>query len=299
MLDGFVLIISSILDVQDTFISSFYNILSYKESAYYAQDYLKIYSLARENRDKAGENAVDSDADIAFSDVSFKYPNTDRFAVENVSVEIREGEKIAVVGENGSGKTTFCKLLLGLYHPAGGRIERSERFDPSATFQDFCRYSLTVRDNVVISSSADDAKIEKAFAVSGFDKVCAASDLNLDTVLGTVSGEGVNLSGGEWQRLAIARCFYDEQKNVIVLDEPHASLDPVAEVNMYEYYKNIIDFEKKTLIFVTHRLTSAKMCDRIIVLHKGHIVEDGSHGELLAKEGYYRELYAAQAQNYL
>ena len=108
----------------------------------------------------------------------------------------------------------------------------------------------------------------------------------------------MNLSGGEWQRLAIARCFYDDSKNLIVLDEPHASLDPRAEVKMYEYYGNIIGSEKKCLIFVTHRLTSAKMCDRILVFRKGRLVEDGSHSELLVRKGYYYKLYTAQSQNY-
>ena len=224
-------------------------------------------------------------------------------ALEDVSVDIGCGEKIAVVGENGSGKTTFCKILLGLYQPSGGKVEYRSGLAASVTFQDFCRYHLSVKDNIVLGNVSLEGDQEfgilKAMEISGFDEVCRTSGLTLNSMLGTVAGEGVNLSGGEWQRLAIARCFYDNSKNLIVLDEPHASLDPKAEVKMYEYYGNIIECEKKCLIFVTHRLTSAKMCDRILVFRKGRLVEDGSHMELLDRKGYYYEMYTTQSQNYI
>lgn len=304
LIDGFVIVVTSILDVQDTFISAYYNILGYRESSYYAKDYLSIYHMAnglRNDSETASED-LPPKAFLRLQNVSFQYPLGRRRALEDVSVTIGWGEKIAVVGENGSGKTTFCKIILGLYQPDGGKVEYCSGIASSVTFQDFCRYHLSVRDNIVLGnvSLAGDVKagILKAMKVSGFDEVCRTSGLTLDSILGTVSGDGVNLSGGEWQRLAIARCFYDDSKNLIVLDEPHASLDPRAEVKMYEYYGNIIGSEKKCLIFVTHRLTSAKMCDRILVFRKGRLVEDGSHSELLVRKGYYYKLYTAQSQNY-
>ncbi len=305
LIDGFVMVVSSILDVQDTFISAYYNILGYRESSYYAKDYLQIYHMANDSErgSRTASVSLPPGELLSLRNVSFQYPLGGRMALEDVSVDIGCGEKIAVVGENGSGKTTFCKILLGLYQPSGGKVEYRSGLAASVTFQDFCRYHLSVKDNIVLGNVSlegdQESGILKAMEISGFDEVCRTSGLTLNSMLGTVAGEGVNLSGGEWQRLAIARCFYDNSKNLIVLDEPHASLDPKAEVKMYEYYGNIIECEKKCLIFVTHRLTSAQMCDRILVFRKGRLVEDGSHMELLDRKGYYYEMYTTQSQNYI
>lgn len=299
--DGLVIIINSIIDVQDTFISSFYNILSYKESSLYAKDLLDIENIA--SCDLMKSNQPDSNKSVAeFQNVFYHYPSLNENALDGISVQIQQGEKIAIVGENGSGKTTFCKLLLGLYTPISGKVCIDNSVEFTVTFQDYCRYDLTIRDNISlgkIEHKNDDLKLNKKMVLSGFKETFEKKNLNLETELGTVTGQGINLSGGEWQKLAITRCFFNDAKNrVIVLDEPHASLDPIAEADLYKYYFSLINNEQETIIFVTHRLSSASLCDRILVFDSGKIVEDGSHQQLMKLKGHYYELFSAQKKHY-
>ncbi|WP_081676653.1 ABC transporter ATP-binding protein [Butyrivibrio sp. NC3005] len=298
--DGLVIVINSIVDVQDTFISSYYNILSYKESTLYAKDLFEIEKFIFDSN--ADKNMKDKQNAIEVRNISFNYPSCEKNVLENVSLVVKQGEKIAIVGENGSGKTTFCKLLLGLYETSNGEIQVNGEDEFSVTFQDYCKYDLNVRDNITlgnIKNHNDEERINESMELSGFKKTYIKRRFDLDTELGTIKGKGVNLSGGEWQKLAISRCFFRNNGNkIIILDEPHASLDPISEAELYEYYNTIIDKEKNTVIYVTHRLSSAKCCDRIIVFDSGRIVEDGSHQELIAKRGKYYKLFSVQNQYY-
>lgn len=299
--DGLVIIINSIIDVQDTFISSFYNILNYKESSLYAKDFLEIEQLAGRGRVKF-KNSNLKNTVVEFRNVCYHYPAANKNVLNDISIQIKRGEKVAIVGENGSGKTTFCKLLLGLYSPVSGEVCKDESVKFTVAFQDYCRYDLTIRDNISlgkVENRNSDMDIIDKMELSGFKATFEKLHLSLETELGTVTSTGINLSGGEWQKLAIARCFFNDGRNrVVVLDEPHASLDPIAEADLYKYYFSLINNEQETVIFVTHRLSSASLCDRILVFDSGKIVEEGSHMELMDLKGHYYELFSAQKKHY-
>ncbi|MDR3123743.1 MAG: ABC transporter ATP-binding protein/permease [Treponema sp.] len=224
--------------------------------------------------------------------------------MRGVSFEIRSGERAAIVGENGAGKSTIIKLLLGLYRPGSGDIvingrninsipddERSAEF--GAVFQDYCSYQFTLRENVAlgdISKLHDDAAITRALEMAGADTIAG-----LDAPLGKIEDKGIDLSGGQWQRIAIARSYLRDAPYVI-LDEPTASLDPLAESAMYENFATVL--KNRGCIMISHRLASARMADRILVLDRGTIVETGSHAELSGAGGLYADMYQAQSAWY-
>lgn len=254
------------------------------------------------------EEAVDMKKGIVCKNVSFKYPDAEEYALKNINLNITDGEIIALVGENGSGKTTLTKLLLGLFEPTKGDVivggkntkevsRNSFRAKSSAVFQNFSKYKLTLRENVGISDfenmdSDSDTRSALAKVEVDFSKKVLPNDL--DTVLSS-EFEGVDLSGGQWQKVAIARGIYKEH-DFIVLDEPTSAIDPVQETELYQNFKKIS--EGKTALLVTHRLGSAKMADKIIVLDKHQIVESGTHEELMKKKGKYQEMFMKQAQWY-
>ncbi len=240
---------------------------------------------------------------LAFEQVTFRYPGMEKPVLDDISFTIRPNERIALVGVNGAGKSTLIKLLCGLYAPESGRIllngrdldtldkaDRQRAF--SVVFQDFCRYELTVRENVAfgnISRIADDAHLQTALRQG------MAEGFALDDVLGKLEDGGRDLSGGQWQRLAIARaCAADSA--FVILDEPTASLDPLAESRMYQSFAEVL--KNRGCILISHRLASARMADRILVLDGGHITENGSHEELIAESGLYARMYEAQSAWY-
>lgn len=254
----------------------------------------------------------DQDTVASFEHVAFSYPQGDgSLVLEDVTFDITEGEHVALVGRNGAGKSTVVKLLAGLYNPTSGSIQvpngnggnngndSSEgncglRGRVSFVFQDFMRYDLDLRHNVALGSVDkldDDEALTQALARSGF----TYEGLSLDTPLGKIESSGVDLSGGQWQRLAIARALVSDSP-LIVLDEPTASLDPLAECELYQSFGEAM--KGRACLIISHRLASAQMCDRIIVLDEGRIVQEGSHDELMAQEGLYREMYRAQASWY-
>lgn len=242
---------------------------------------------------------------ITLKDVSFKYPNLQQNILSNINLTIKKGETIAIVGQNGSGKTTLCKIIAGLYPIQSGKIlydninlENIKYYNTSAIFQNFCKYEMILKDNVSISQikdSENNDKILKSIKKSG---LILQNDLfynNIDTMLGK-EFDGIDLSGGQWQRIAIARGLFKEH-NFIILDEPTSAIDPIEETNLYNNFSNIC--KNKTAILVTHRLGSVKLADRIIVLKNGKIVEEGSHKELIIKDGEYKKLYFSQKKWYL
>lgn len=244
---------------------------------------------------------------ITFKNVSFKYPGSDDYALKNISFHVKTYEKIAIVGHNGSGKTTLVKCLLGLYPVTEGDIFfdniniqdiKPEELNENITtiFQDFIKYSFTVKENIAFSNVKDlenNTKIVEA-AKSGniHDDILNLSN-KYETNLGKFLKDGVDLSGGQWQRMAIARAFFKDSK-IIVLDEPTAALDPLAEIEFIKQYKTLSI--GKTSFFISHRMAIGKMVDRIMVLKNGELVEMGTHKELINKKGDYAKLYNNQAQ---
>lgn len=245
---------------------------------------------------------------IAFRNVSFKYPGTERYALKNLSLELVVGEKLAIVGMNGSGKTTMIKLLCRLYDPQEGEIllngvdirkfkqeEYSRLF--SVVFQDFMLYPFPLAQNVAVSGSYDSGLVRKCLEDVDFGERLASMEKGLETYLyKDYEDEGIEISGGEAQKIAIARAIYKEAP-FILLDEPTAALDPLAEYEIYSNFDRITG--TKTAVYISHRLSSCRFCGKIAVFHEGELVQFGSHKELVAdRSGKYYELWSAQAQYY-
>lgn len=255
------------------------------------------------------EKRSDRKYEIEFKNVSFKYPGADYYALKNVNMKFEIGKKLAVVGMNGSGKTTFIKLLCRLYDPTEGEIllngidirkynYREYMMIFSVVFQDFNLFSLTLGENVAARTDYEKERVLDALKDCGFTDAFSKMPEGLDTYLyKDFDKNGINVSGGEAQKIAIARALY-KNAPFIIMDEPTASLDPVAEAEIYEKFNSIIG--DKTAIYISHRLSSCKFCDKIAVFHNGTVVQMGSHETLAAdKKGKYFQLWMAQAQYYV
>ncbi len=253
------------------------------------------------------EKRSDKKYDIEFNNVSFKYPNTDVYALKNVSVKFSIGKKMAVVGENGSGKTTFIKLLCRMYDPTEGEILLNgidiTKYNYkdyisifSVVFQDFQLLAYSLAENVASSTKYDKATVIKCLEQAGFGERLKSMPKGIETVLyKNLDNDGVEISGGEAQKIALARALYKDAA-FIILDEPTAALDPIAEAEIYEKFNEIVG--DKTAVYISHRLSSCKFCDEILVFEQGRAIGQGSHSELLEKNIKYRELWNAQAQYY-
>ena len=254
------------------------------------------------------EKRSDRQYEVEFRDVSFKYPGSDLWALRHVNMKFKVGKRLAIVGENGSGKTTFIKLLCRLYDPQEGQILlngidiRKYRYDDymnifSVVFQDFQLICQPLGANVAGSMEYDRDRVRKALIDAGFGDRLATMGKGLDTMLyKDLSEDGVDVSGGEAQKIAIARALYKDAP-FIILDEPTAALDPIAEAEIYSKFNDIAG--DKTAIYISHRLSSCKFCDEIAVFHEGAVIQHGTHAELVADtNGKYHELWNAQAQYY-
>ncbi len=254
------------------------------------------------------EKRSDKRYDIEFRDVSFRYPGAEDYALNRVSLKLKVGERLAVVGMNGSGKTTFIKLMCRLYDPTQGEIFMNDfnirKYDYreyldlfSVVFQDYKLLSVSLGSNVSSSDRWNTEKAEYLLEEVGFGERYRHLPKKLETILyKDFAEDGVNVSGGEAQKIALARALYKDAP-FIILDEPTAALDPVAEAEIYAKFDKIVG--DKTAIYISHRLSSCRFCDRIAVFHQGQIVQVGTHEELLAdKSGKYYELWNAQAQYY-
>lgn len=243
--------------------------------------------------------------EIRFENVSFSYPDG-RKALSNVSFTIKKGEKLAIVGENGTGKSTIVKLLLRFYDPTEGKITidglnlkemdlKAWRLSISAVFQDFGQYHFNVYENVALGdTNASQERILAAIQKGGFTSILDRLPDGLNTQLGK-EFDGTALSGGEWQRLAMSRAFLRES-NLLILDEPTASLDPQSEQEIFTKFSDHVD--GKTALLITHRLGSVKMADRILVFKNGTLIENGTHHQLVQSRGVYFSLYTMQANQY-
>lgn len=248
---------------------------------------------------------------IEFQNVSFHYPGTERDVIKNVNLTLRPGETAVLVGLNGAGKTTLIKLLTRLYDPTEGRIlldgEDLKRYDTAELykmfgiiFQDFGRYAVTVADNIHfgdVHRTPVPEDIREAAVQANVDGYISRLPQQYDTPLMRIfDREGTELSGGQWQKLAIARAFYSTS-DILILDEPTASLDAIAEQEIFNTFDQLR--RDKTTIFVSHRLSSATVASKIVVLEYGEVVEEGTHAELMEKRGKYYELFSTQAKRYV
>lgn len=272
----------------------------------YAYEYIVLmrYPVAI----KKGERHVEKKPHtIEFRNVDFTYPNTEVQVLKNVSLTLHAEEHLSVVGLNGAGKTTFVKLLCRLYDPTAGEIlldginiseydykEYMQLFSP--VFQDFKLFAFSMKENIVLGDDVEKEAVLPLVKQVGLEEKVSSMEKGLDTPLFKFYEEdGIEPSGGEQQKLAIARALY-KKAPVVILDEPTAALDPVAEYDIYRQFEELVG--GKTAVYISHRLSSCKFCDRIAVFAEGQVAEYGTHDELLKQGGIYAEMFAAQAQYY-
>lgn len=280
-----------------------------KRDTVFAKDYLEFMSL--EKRKYQGtiplEKRRDNKFKVDFENVSFKYPGSDQYVIKDLNLSFVIGEKMAIVGKNGSGKTTFIKLLCRLYDVTEGCIKVNgidiRKYDYkeycrlfAVVFQDFKMFAFPLGENIAASDTVDEVRAIDALKRAGMGERLASLEEGLNTYVGKEYDEsGVNFSGGEKQKMAIARAIYKDAPFVI-MDEPTAALDPQSECEVFEGFDKMVG--KKTAIYISHRLASCRFCEDILVFDKGRVVQRGSHEQLEQQDGLYRELWTAQAQYY-
>lgn len=279
--------------------------------ALYLDDLYSFFEIEPEIRSKPGALPVPAPIrrGFVFEGVGFRYEGSERWALRGLSFELHAGEVLALVGENGAGKTTLVKLLARLYDPDEGRILLDGRdlrdydlddlrANIGVIFQDFVRYHLTAAENIgvgQIDAMGDRARIERAARKGMADEVVAGLPRGYDQVIGRRFKDGVDLSGGQWQKIAIARAYMRDAQ-VMILDEPTAALDARSEYEVFERFKELSD--NKTAVLISHRFSSVRMADRILVLADGKVEASGTHAELMAQGGGYAELFELQAAGY-
>ncbi|KYF65085.1 ABC transporter ATP-binding protein [Sorangium cellulosum] len=278
------------------------------EQSIFLSDLFAFLALPEPAR-PAGRSPAPRDASIVAEGVSFAYPSTGKRALERVSFRVRSGEKVAIVGCNGAGKTTLVKLIAGLYAPTRGELRlggvSAQEIDPvtmsehlAVTFQDFVQYWLTLRENIGFGHlpSLDDMRaIQEAARRAGAEGIAAQLARGYESRLGNVWEGGHELSQGQWQKLALARAFLRPAR-LLILDEPTSALDPRAETELMQTFLSLS--EGRTTIFISHRIGTARLADRILVMMNGALVEEGSHDDLIARGGEYARLFQLQAQWY-
>jgi len=246
---------------------------------------------------------------FVFENVGFRYPDAESWAVRHLDFDLRAGEVLALVGENGAGKTTLVKLLARLYDPDEGRILLDGRdlrdydlddlrANMGVIFQDFVRYNLSAGENIgvgLVEAMGDDARIRDAARRGMADEVIAGLPGGYDQLIGRRFKMGVDLSGGQWQKIAIARAYMRDAQ-VMILDEPTAALDARSEFEVFQRFKELSD--NRTAVLISHRFSSVRMADRILVLAGGRTEASGTHAELMTQGGRYAELFELQAAGY-
>ena len=280
-----------------------------KQMAMFAGDYAQYMGLGQ--RKYVGTIPVEKRRDnrflISFEHVSFRYPGAEQESIRDLTISFEIGEKMAIVGKNGSGKSTFIKLLCRLYDVTEGVIKLNgidvRKYDPeeyarlfAVVFQDFSIFAFSLGENIASSMEGDKERIRDALARVGLGERLGELEAGLATCVGKdYRGDGVAFSGGEKQKMAIARAVYKDAPFVI-MDEPTAALDPLAECEVYAGFDKMVG--NKTALYISHRLASCRFCQDILVFDQGRVVQRGSHQELKEQEGLYRRLWEAQAQYY-
>lgn len=287
-------------------------IMQFSASLSYLQEFFSLENLERDEPESIQHTNTSSPhvkGDIRFENVSFTYPDSNAEVLHNISVSIHAGEKIAIVGDNGSGKSTFISLLTGMFVPDSGKIlidgknmethKHDIRQNISVIFQDYAHYEASLRDNITVSDrsrSLTDSEILDLAKQINVDDVITEQPDGLDSMLGHLSQKGNDLSGGQWQKIALLRAVYRDKASIMILDEPTAALDPLAEAQLYRDFSQITG--ERTTLLISHRLGITSLVDRVLVFHDGRIIEDGTHQELMKNKGHYYSMYLAQAQWY-
>jgi ATP-binding cassette, subfamily B, bacterial len=304
----FSLFVGGLAQVQSQFSSLLSGFSSIYQSLLYMRNLFEFLELAARDLD-AGEDWTGPIRTITFEDVGFRYPLTTRDVLKGVSFTVSAGHALALVGENGAGKTTIVKLLTRLFEPTSGRIlfngldvtrfsPRSVQKEMSIIFQDYGQYSMSARENVALSKLeglGDDAALEKSGLQSGANEFVTDLPEGYDTMLGRLFSGGRQLSGGQWQRLALSRLYFRDA-SVLVFDEPTAALDAQAEFDTIEALRN--QARDRIAVLISHRFSTVRLANQIVVLEDGVVSESGSHEQLLETGGRYSQLFKLQARGY-
>jgi ATP-binding cassette subfamily B protein len=286
----------------------------YEDNLYLSTLYEYLETPVPEPRARTGEGlprGPQPNDGVRFENVSFTYPGAERPALSDIDLHIRPGESLALVGENGSGKTTLIKLLTRLYRPDSGRIlldgldlaewdEDALRRRIGVIFQDFARYQFLVGENIGVGDVRhfeDPARWAEAARKGMADRLVAELPRGYETQLGKWFKGGMELSGGQWQKIALARAFMRTEADILVLDEPTAAMDAAAEATIFEHFRKLT--ENRIAILISHRFSTVRMASQIVVIENGRIIERGSHPDLLALDGHYARLFSLQAAGYL
>ena len=283
-------------------------------SSFKALEFYREYEqVLRENSTLSKSNTLSeinidfSKANIKFENVSFMYPDATEYVLKNITFDIIAGKKYAIVGLNGSGKTTIIKLILRIYSPTSGKITlngidinqipyRQYISKIACVMQDFALFAYSIKENVIFDGIFDETRFRDCINKSGLKEKISSLPYDINTSLyRELDEEGIEFSGGEGQKLAMARALY-KKADIMILDEPTSALDPIAEYELFMRFNDITD--NKTTIYISHRLSSTKFCDEIIVIHNNEIAERGNHQMLVENGGLYASLYASQAKYY-
>ncbi len=305
----FLLVLNSAAQFQNAVTKILIFVIQIYNDIFFMEDFFSLQKLYQSEDIQVKTKSIE-EYNITFKNVSFRYPGENYDVIKNLSVEIKEGEKVAIVGENGSGKTTFINLLCGLYLPQKGNIFIGKtpvkgnninriREIISVVFQNFGKYEESIRKNITVSQSRK--KTEDDFLYSllkevGLYELVNGFENKLDEPIGVFSKTGKNLSGGQWQKLALARALNKNNAHIMILDEPTAAMDPIAETELYRKFSTIT--QNKTTILISHRLGITQLVDRILVFKDGMIVENGSHEKLMSIKGIYYNMYNEQSKYY-
>ncbi len=279
------------------------------------EHYLWLVDYAHDATAPGAAPALSAAEGLSFERVSFRYPGAERDVLDEVSFELDPGSTLAVVGDNGAGKTTLVKLLCRFYEPTGGRITfggtplaglsvEEWRMELSACFQDFAQFEFRVRETVGLGSIGDlgdERRVASVINEAGGSDVIAGLPAGLEAQLGSSWDDGVDLSIGQWQKLALARAMMHPRPALLLLDEPTSALDARTEAALFERFRAASKFARDRrgiTVIVSHRLSTVRMADRILVLDSGRVAEYGTHHELLERRGLYSQLYAIQASAY-
>lgn len=281
----------------------------YEDNLYLSNLYEFLEQAAPEQSGEVTSGSKPGDG-VRFEDVSFRYPGAPRPALSNIDLHLRPGCSLALVGENGAGKTTLIKLLTGLYAPTHGRIlldgtplsewhTETLRRRIGVIFQDFARYQISVGENIGVGDAGrfrDQAHWQRAAAQGMADVFIRDLPARYETQLGSWFKGGQELSSGQWQKIALSRAFMDSEADILVLDEPTASMDAAAEAALFEHFRKLT--EDKITVLISHRFSTVRRADLIVVIEDGRITERGRHAELMARGGHYAALFGLQAEGY-
>jgi ATP-binding cassette subfamily B protein len=296
--------------LQSSIIQVGFNLASIYSESLYLKDLFNYLDYSDESKNNNQVNLESFNKSIKLKNVGFHYPNSDQMVLKELNLEIKKGETIAIVGENGSGKSTLVKCLMGLYEPTSGeiyfdnyplsKIRKSSLWaNISVVFQDFIKYNFTIKDNIAfgnVNEQNNMSKLEEVARKCGLDKFIEKQECGYDTFLGKFLKEGIDLSGGQWQRLAIARAIF-KNSEILILDEPTASLDPKTELEIYDRFKEIAS--KKTTLIISHRMATTTFADKVIVLKNGEIIEIGTPQELMNSKNEFYKMYISQSKWYI